>query len=109
MTQSPENDTRKTIDTVMNKKVSRRTFIKGAAMATGAVAIPGMILGASAHAASKLPKSAVQYQDHPKDGKDCEDCIQFIPGAKKGDMGTCKVVQGKIHPHGYCVAFVPKS
>ncbi|HET8552807.1 MAG TPA: twin-arginine translocation signal domain-containing protein [Gammaproteobacteria bacterium] len=97
------------MDNPLDKKFSRRTFIKSAALAAGAAAVPALMFGGGARAASKLPKSAVQYQDHPKDGKQCSECIQFIPGPKKGAMGTCKVVQGKIHPNGYCVAFVPKS
>ncbi len=95
------------MDKPMDKKFSRRTFIKGAAFAAGAAAVPGLMLSGGARAASKLPKSAVQYQDHPKNGKHCSECLQFIPG--KNGPATCKVVQGKIDPDGYCVAFVPKS
>jgi hypothetical protein len=97
------------MDKPMDKKFSRRTFIKGAAFAAGAAAVPGLMLSGGARAASKLPKSAVQYQDSPKNGKHCSICLQFIPGQSKGASGTCKVVQGKIDPNGYCVAFVPKS
>jgi hypothetical protein len=34
--------------------------------------------------------------------------MQFIPGATPKANGTCKVVEGVISPHGYCIAFTPK-
>jgi High potential iron-sulfur protein len=65
---------------------------------------------ASARAAqAKLAKSAVQYVDAGKDeGKDCDDCAQFVPGKSATDNGTCKIVEGVINPHGHCIAFTPK-
>jgi hypothetical protein len=57
--------------------------------------------------AAKLAKGDVQYQDRPKDGKDCDDCIHFVGGAN-GTPSTCKVVDGPISPHGYCLAFTAK-
>ncbi|HET7588106.1 MAG TPA: high-potential iron-sulfur protein [Gammaproteobacteria bacterium] len=97
------------MDDASDKTFSRRTFIKSAVLAAGAAAIPGMMFGGGARAASKLPQSAVQYQDHPRNGKQCSECMQFVSGGGPGAMGSCKVVQGKISPKGYCVAFVPKS
>lgn len=97
------------MDKPFDKKFSRRTFIKSAALAAGAAAVPGMMLSGGAQAASKLPQAAVQYQDKPKNGQKCSECLQFIPGKTPKSMGTCKVVQGKIHPNGWCIAFVPKS
>ncbi|HET7370730.1 MAG TPA: high-potential iron-sulfur protein [Gammaproteobacteria bacterium] len=91
-----------------DKTFSRRIFIKSAFLAAGAAAIPGLAFSGGARAASKLPKASVQYQDRPKNGKQCSECIQFISGGSKGAMGACKVVQGTINPKGYCVAFVPK-
>jgi|1186.fasta_scaffold1139857_2 hypothetical protein len=60
--------------------------------------------------AAKLAKGDVQYQDRPKDGKDCDDCMHYVRGAN-GAPSTCKVVDGPISPHGYCLAFTrqPKS
>jgi hypothetical protein len=60
-------------------------------------------------ASDKLAKSAVQYEDQGKSpGKDCDDCAQFIPGKSADVMGTCKLVEGAINPHGHCIAFTPK-
>ena len=58
--------------------------------------------------AAKLSKADVQYQDKPKDGKDCDDCIQFIADPAHKGAGTCKVVAGPVSAHGYCLAFTPK-
>ena len=42
------------------------------------------------------------------EGKDCDDCSQFVPGETATDLGTCKIVEGAINPHGHCFAFTPK-
>lgn len=71
-------------------------------------AIPLLVIAARASAGAKLAKAAVKYQDKPSAGKDCDDCLQFIPGATPKAKGQCKVVEGVISPHGYCAAFTPK-
>ncbi len=54
---------------------------------------------------AKLAKAAVQYTDAGKmPGKDCDDCMQFVPGSP----ASCKIVEGPIDPHGHCIAFPPK-
>ena len=77
----------------------RRVFIYRTLVASS-VLIPLLARGA------KLAKADVQYQDRPKDGRDCDDCIHFVRGAQ--GAATCKVVDGPISPHGYCLAFTPK-
>jgi len=79
---------------------ARRIFICRALVA-GSILMP-LITGAA-----KLAKADVQYQDRPRDGRDCDDCIHFVPGAK-GTPSSCKVVEGQVSPHGYCLAFTPK-
>ena len=94
---------------IPRRTASRRTVIK-----TGISALAGVALvsftGAKALAADvELAKSAVQYEDVAKDsGKDCDDCIHFIPGKTANAAGTCKVVEGEINPHGHCLAFAVK-
>ena len=34
--------------------------------------------------------------------------VAFIAGKTAKDLGTCKIVEGKINPHGHCIAFSPK-
>src|SRR3954465_16083548 len=85
----------------------RRSLLKRAALlVTGLAALP--LMQTIARAAEKLQKAAVNYQDKPKNGKDCDDCMHFVAGATPKAMGTCKVVDGAVSPHGYCAAFTPK-
>jgi hypothetical protein len=68
------------------------------------------LVDSSAFAAPrKLAKATVQYTDTgdvPE--QDCDDCTQFVPGKAAKDIGTCKLVEGDINPHGHCLAFTPK-
>lgn len=85
--------------------VSRRGFLKGAAMlaAISVVALRAPLAEAG------VPKAAMQYQDHPNGNKQCSKCIQFVPGKTSTADGTCKIVDGTISPHGYCLAFSAKA
>ena len=89
--------------------LSRRDALqRGLGAITGVALVSVAATGAWA-ADNKLAKSAVQYVDAGKDeGKDCDDCSQFIAGKTANDLGTCKIVEGKINPHGHCIAFSPK-
>ena len=89
--------------------VSRRSLVKGGVCAVAGIAIASLTGIRISAAETKLAKSAVQYVDVGKDeGKDCDDCIQFIPGISPKSLGTCKIVEGEINPHGHCIAFTPK-
>jgi hypothetical protein len=92
-----------------NEGISRRSAVKsGLGLIATVVVFAGASRGASA-ADNKLAKAVVQYTDTGTvRGMDCDDCIQFIPSATAGSLGTCKVVAGDINPHGHCVAFSPK-
>ena len=89
--------------------LSRRVALQRGLGAITSAALGG-VAGSSAWAAeTKLAKSAVQYVDAGKDeGKDCDDCAQFVPGKTAKGNGTCKIVEGAINPHGHCIAFSPK-
>jgi len=87
----------------------RAALVRGFDVVAGAVVI--WIGGdlARAQGTKKLDRAAVQYVDVGRSpGKDCDDCVQFIPGAKADGPGTCKIVEGPISPHGHCIAFSPK-
>jgi len=86
---------------------SRRTAIKSSLGMLAGIAIVSGTLTAAAE--TKLAKSVVQYEavGRQKDA-DCDDCAQFIPGKSANAMGTCKIVEGEISPHGHCIAFTPK-
>ena len=51
----------------------------------------------------KIAKETVQYQETPKDGAECDKCVNWV--APNG----CTIVAGDIHPKGWCVAFAPKE
>ena len=88
-------------------KPSRRIMLKNAAAMAGLVVAPWAPRPALAQA--KASKKAMQYQDQPKSGQKCDTCVQFVPGAKPGASGSCKVVEGPISPDGWCIAYVKKS
>src|SRR5438132_9377936 len=89
--------------------VSRRSLVKGGVCALAGIAIASLTGTAISASETKLAKSAVQYVDAGKEeGKECDDCIQFIPGKSPKSPGTCKIVEGEINPHGHCIAFTPK-
>ena len=85
-----------------NERKSRRSVLKGIAV----IALLGNAPGVFAD--TKLTKAVVKYRDKPSAGKDCDDCLHFIPGATPKAKGKCKVVEGDISPNGYCTAFAPK-
>jgi hypothetical protein len=96
------------MEQLSGQAAARRGAIKTITWFAGTAALGSLLPRSAARAQAKAAKSAVQYQDMPKDGKDCDDCIQFIPGATEAAPGTCKIVEGSISPHGHCLAFTPK-
>ena len=88
-------------------KASRRIMLKNAAIVAGLATAPWAVRPAAAQ--QKATKQAMQYQEQPKNGQKCDQCLQFIPGAKQGASGTCKVVEGPISPNGWCAAYVKKT
>lgn len=88
-------------------KMTRRQLLKGGVLAVGAaIAGTNAARHALAQTATKGAKAAFQYQDGPKDGKKCVNCTLYVPAAKAGANGTCKVVEGDINPNGWCIAYV---
>ena len=83
--------------------VTRRVILLRAA---GLLA--GAALAGGTQAQAKLSKVAAKYQTKPNAGKDCDDCIQFVPGKTGKAPGTCKIVEGPISPNGWCIAFAEK-
>ena len=51
----------------------------------------------------KLAQEVVQYQEMPKDGAQCNKCVNWIA------PNACTIVAGTINPSGWCVAFAPKE
>lgn len=81
------------------KKLSRRSVLRGAVLvATGTLAA-GVIRIAHAQ---KMSKADAKYQDSPKDGQQCSACVYFQAPDK------CGVVEGAVKPEGWCAMFNKK-
>ena len=118
-----------------NEKISRRSWIKGAALFStmGGIA---PLLSSTTPAEAKVAKSMVHYQDHPKQMQMCGMCKYFISGSSHGDRGhgmmgssgmmmgmmgsdmmesgmtgtgRCKLVAGQISHMGYCDLYAARS
>jgi hypothetical protein len=84
-----------------NRKFSRRSLLKSAVALAGGASWAGLA-SRGAWAQAKASKAAMKYQDHPNKDQKCSNCLQFVP------PDSCKVVEGKISPDGYCIAWVKK-
>ncbi|HKM63749.1 MAG TPA: hypothetical protein VJY39_14785 [Acidisphaera sp.] len=86
--------------TEQNGKTRRIVLRAGLGMAAAGAA--GLATTRPARA-QKIAKSAVMYQDTPKDGHQCDACTNWQP------PNACSIVEGTISPKGWCGAFAPKS
>jgi hypothetical protein len=82
--------------------LSRRSLLRGAALATGAGVVLAVSLGRPAMAASKLTQSAAYYQPIPRGSQRCNTCSQWLQPT------DCKVVNGPVSPTGWCSLYAPK-
>jgi secreted PhoX family phosphatase len=89
-----------------HRHFSRRAVLKGAALLAAVTATTGTT---AARAQAKATKAAMQYRNTPNGKQECSNCLQFIPGKTPKAEGACKVVDGPISPHGWCIAYAPKS
>ena len=62
-----------------------------------------MVFVVPARASTKIPKSAVLYQDHPHGDQQCSGCRQYL--SADSQSGQCAVVDGSIAATGWCLAF----
>lgn len=51
----------------------------------------------------KMTQAAARYQSKPNANQKCSNCANFIA------PGSCKVVEGKVSPNGWCIVYAPKS
>jgi len=62
------------------------------------------ILGLAAFSATPLlakgTKAQYKYQETPKDGQTCVECMHFLP-----ETNECRMVEGSIEPQGWCAAY----
>ena len=90
-----------------NIKLSRRRLLQSA-LVVGATA-PLLLSRQALAGGAQMTKKVAQYQDQPKDNKDCSKC-RFFEKPKNGEkVGACQLVQGKISPQGYCMLYSPAA
>jgi hypothetical protein len=82
--------------------VSRRAVL---AKGLGVVAVVASLTAidvSTSEAQKKMAPKMVQYQQKPKGDQKCSICLHFVP------PDSCKLVEGKINPEGWCSLFAPK-
>jgi len=83
---------------------SRRAALRTGLAAVGAgLVASAMTSKAQAQATEKLAQNLVQYQAVPKDGAQCNKCVNWV------EPNACTIVAGEIAPAGWCVAYAPKE
>jgi uncharacterized protein YjbJ (UPF0337 family) len=91
---------------------SRREVLRGA-LAVGCSLLAPAFFSSLAYSATsaapqatakKVSPASVKYQTHPKGEQKCSKCVNFI-----AESSTCKVVEGKISPEGWCVLWAKKA
>jgi len=90
----------------MNRRISRRAWLRAAGTVLAAVPLCAGVRSARAATNAQL-RAQLRYQDDPKDGLRCAACLEFIPGPDAQARGGCKVIPGddEISPDGWCTAF----
>jgi hypothetical protein len=101
---------------IVDKMNQSRRAVFRAALATGCVlCVPAAFAadgptkstkpmpGDASSPVKKVPQSTVQYQPKPKGEQKCALCTNFIP-----ESNTCKLVEGKISPDGWCTLWAKK-
>lgn len=101
----------------MKAPVPTRRRLLRAALATGCGLWLPLVLAAeapkpgtnppakpAAAAGKKVPQASVHYQPRPKGEQKCSTCTNFI-----ADTNTCKLVEGKVVPEGWCDLWAKKA
>jgi high potential iron-sulfur protein len=81
--------------------VCRRSVLTSVPIIAGAI-ISTNAMAQNLFAQAKLTHEAAKYQDHPKDGQQCSNCVQFVAPA------SCKVVEDPVAASGWCQLFQAK-
>lgn len=90
---------------------NRRTLLRNALAAGCALYLPvtwaansspGKAQQLAQEQGHKISKAQVKYQNQPKGKQHCAVCANFIA------PDSCRLVEGKIDPNGWCTLFSPK-
>lgn len=79
---------------------SSRRSVRRPALASGC----SMWTPISMSVTNTVQQGSVQYQATPSGVRSCGACLNFIPGSN-----TCKVVEGRISPQGWCNVWVARA
>jgi hypothetical protein len=86
----------------MRQRCSRREILQAGFGTLSLATVGSWLFRGTADAQQKVSKQMVHYQDSPKGGHQCSGCSNFVA------PDACKVVVGKISPHGWCAIWTPK-
>ena len=75
------------------KDLSRRVFLRY-------MAVLGLVTFSVTSLLAKGSKDQYKYQETPKDGKICVDCMHFL-----SKTSECRMIDGFINPQGWCAAY----
>ena len=78
-------------------------------IALSAGLLPLATISARADTVPAITKSQVGYQDIPRNGQVCAQCVYFIfkPASGATPQSRCKLVAGPISPAGWCQIWAP--
>ncbi|MFN6184156.1 MAG: high-potential iron-sulfur protein, partial [Burkholderiales bacterium] len=83
---------------------NRRFFMKTIAI------LPAAVVSGMAVAQNAAMKKNLQYQDTPKSGQRCDQCLHYVADPKKAGEGICKVIPNDtVKAAGWCTAWVKKA
>lgn len=80
--------------------LKRRTVLRAAVAAGCLLCLPQ----AGRAQSGKVSKAQAKYQDTPKGNQNCAKCLHFV-----ATDNTCKVVEGKVSPQGWCQLWAAKQ
>ena len=86
----------------MSTKPKTEASASRRALLLGCVGLALAVVPQRAAAQQKVAPKLVQYQEKPKGAQECDHCLHFIA------PNSCKMVEGKINPKGWCALFAPK-
>lgn len=94
----------------IDKRSSRRWFLRRAVLAASLATLPGMSFGEckAEEDSTKAPANAVKYQNAPRNGQQCSECMYYIPDTQQCAGGRCQIVQGEIAADAWCMLYVDR-
>jgi len=92
----------------------RRTILRGTLLAAGCVLCAPVLRAAESSSGTaqkpdiapggKISKAQANYQNQPKGAQQCGTCTNF-----DAEFSTCRVVEGKVSPNGWCQLWTKKA